>query len=140
MDNVLITGCSSGIGRATAVKFHEEGWRVHASSRDTDDIDDLKEMGMDTHQLDVTNEEEIESVIDDIIDSDGSLYCLVNNAGYGEFGALEEIDPDSVRSQFEVNVFGALRLIQKVVPYMRENGEGKIINISSVAGRVTTPV
>lgn len=137
---VLITGCSSGIGRATARRFHSEGWRVWATSRDPDDIANLGEAGCRTAALDVTEEQQISAVVDALIERDNRLDCLVNNAGFGQAGAIEEVPIDRLRQQFDVNVFGPVRLAQAVLPNMRATGGGTVVNVSSLLGRVTFPM
>ena len=136
---VLITGCSSGIGRATALAFAEEGWTVYATARDPADIESLADAGCETAELDVTESDDIDRVVDRIIDEHGVISCLVNNAGYGQFGPVEDVPMDKVEQQYEVNVYGPHRLIRTVLPHMRREAEGTIINISSVAGRVAFP-
>lgn len=138
-DTVLITGCSSGIGRATALQFLEDDWTVYATSRDTDDVTDLVEKGCKTASLDVTNDDDVAAVVDKIEADTGRVDCLVNNAGYAQHGPLEDIPPDRLQHQFDVNVFGPHRLIRAVLPLMREQGDGTIINMSSVNGRVSNP-
>ncbi|SDG22013.1 SDR family oxidoreductase [Halorientalis regularis] len=136
---VLITGASSGIGRATAETFEAEGWTVYATARDTDDIEGLAEAGCVTQELDVTEPEHVEAAVERVIEDVGRLDCLVNNAGYAQFGPLEDVPTDRVHDQFDVNVYGPHRLIREALPHMREQGEGTIVNVSSVAGRVATP-
>lgn len=136
---VLITGCSSGIGHATAQMFHEEDWTVYATARDPDDITDLAETGCETDSFDVTDTKEIERVVDHVIEEQGQMDCLVNNAGYAQYGPIEEVPTERVHSQFDVNVYGPHRLIRRVLPHMREAEEGTIINVSSVSGRLSTP-
>jgi NAD(P)-dependent dehydrogenase (short-subunit alcohol dehydrogenase family) len=133
---VLITGCSSGIGRATAGRFAAEGWTVYATARDEDDIADLE---CRTDTLDVTSSSDIDRVVDRIVDETGHLGCLVNNAGYGQYGPLEDVPTDELHRQFDVNVYGPHRLVRSALPHMREREEGTIVNVSSVAGRVVTP-
>lgn len=136
---VLITGCSSGIGRETAEWFNDRGWHVCATARIVDDLQQLKENGCDTYQLDVTDPDEIENIIAQVLADNGQIDCLVNNAGYGQFGPVEEVPTTSLHKQFDVNVYGPHRLTRAVLPHMRERGSGTIINISSVAGRVALP-
>jgi NAD(P)-dependent dehydrogenase (short-subunit alcohol dehydrogenase family) len=135
----LITGCSSGIGRATALTFLEDDWTVFATARDTDDLTDLKEAGCHTAQLDVTDEDEIRRVINRVVADDGRIDCLINNAGYGQLGPVEEVPTEAVHEQFEVNLYGPHRLIRAVLPTMREQEHGRIVNVSSVAGRIAAP-
>ncbi|MFB6143467.1 MAG: SDR family oxidoreductase [Halorientalis sp.] len=136
---VLITGSSSGIGRATAEQFLAEGWTVYATARDTDDVADLAEAGAKTQTLDVTEAEDVDAAVARVVEEDGRLDCLVNNAGYGQFGPLEDVPVEALHAQFDVNVYGPHRLARAALPHMREQGEGTIVNISSVAGRVATP-
>lgn len=136
---VLITGSSSGIGRVTAEAFLDADWTVYATARDTDDIEALADAGCKTQELDVTDDEEVDAAIDRVIEEDGRLDCLVNNAGYGQFGAMEDVPVDELHDQFDVNVYGPHRLARAALPHMREQGEGTIVNMSSVAGRVATP-
>ena len=136
---VLITGCSSGIGRATALAFAEEGWTVYATARDPADIESLADAGCETAELDVTEQDDIDRVVDRILDEHGVISCLVNNAGYGQFGPVEDVPMAQVEQQYEVNVYGPHRLIKSVLPHMRREEDGTIINISSVAGRVAFP-
>jgi NAD(P)-dependent dehydrogenase (short-subunit alcohol dehydrogenase family) len=136
---VLITGCSSGVGHATAQAFLEDDWTVYATARDTDDIAALGDAGCETTELDVTDEESISDGVSHILDEEGRIDCLVNNAGYGQFGPVEDVPTDLVEAQFDVNVYGPHRLTRAVLPHMREREEGTIVNVSSVAGRVTVP-
>lgn len=136
---VLITGCSSGIGRATALAFAEEGWTVYATARDPADIESLADAGGETAELDVTEQDDIDRVVDRILDEHGVISCLVNNAGYGQFGPVEDVPMTQVEQQYEVNVYGPHRLIKSVLPHMRREEDGTIINVSSVAGRVAFP-
>jgi NAD(P)-dependent dehydrogenase (short-subunit alcohol dehydrogenase family) len=136
---VLITGCSSGIGRATADAFLDEEWRVHATARNPADIQQLGEAGCDIGTLDVTDRDDVERAVDRIIEAEGRIDALVNNAGYGQHGPLEDVDEALFRRQFDVNVFGPHRLVREVLPHMRERGQGTIVNVSSLAGRLAAP-
>ena len=136
---VLITGCSSGIGRATAEAFLDGDWTVYATSRDTDDVADLAEAGCHTAGLDVTDDGAVDRVVDRIDEETGRVDCLVNNAGYGQYGPMEDVPVDALHDQFDVNVYGPHRLVRAVLPLMRDQEEGTIVNISSVAGRVVLP-
>ena len=136
---VLITGCSSGIGRATAYAFLDEEWQVYATARNPADIQKLGEAGCDIGTIDVTDPEDVERVVDRIIEEEGRIDSLVNNAGYGQHGPIEDIDDELFAKQFEVNVFGPHRLVREVLPHMREREEGTIVNVSSVSGRLATP-
>jgi len=134
---VLITGCSSGIGRATALTFLEDDWTVYATARDTDDLAELAEAGCAVDELDVTKQPDVRRVVDRIMEEDGRIDALVNNAGYGLFGPIEEIPTESMAAQFDVNVYGPHRLIREVLPYMRHQERGAIVNVSSFWGRVS---
>lgn len=136
---VCITGCSSGIGRATARTFLDEEWQVYATARDPGDIADLADLGCETAELDVTNDAQVLAVVERIIDEQGRIDCLVNNAGYGQLGPIEDVPVRDVEKQFDANVYGPQRLIREVLPHMREREEGTIVNVSSVAGRVAFP-
>lgn len=136
---VLITGCSSGIGRATALRLGRAGWTVYATARRVESIADLAEAGCTTMALDVTSEDSIRQAVESIEAEHGAIGVLVNNAGYSESGAIEEISGDRLRRQFETNVFGVHRLVQLVLPGMRRQGWGKIVNLSSMGGRLTFP-
>jgi NAD(P)-dependent dehydrogenase (short-subunit alcohol dehydrogenase family) len=135
----LITGCSSGIGRATALTFLEDDWTVFATARDPEDIADLKEAGCLTAQLDVTDEDEIKRVVNRVVAQDGRIDCLINNAGYGQLGPVEEVPTTAVHEQFAVNLYGPHRLIRAVLPTMRQQEHGRIVNVSSAAGRLANP-
>ncbi len=136
---VLITGCSSGIGRATAEDFLDDEWTVYATARDANDLAELADIGCRTAELDVTNAREIERVVERIIDEQGRLDVLVNNAGTVQFGPVEDVPTDAVHDQFDVNVYGPHRLIREVLPHMRERERGRIINVSSAVGLLSTP-
>jgi NAD(P)-dependent dehydrogenase (short-subunit alcohol dehydrogenase family) len=140
MTAVLITGCSSGIGRAAALRLsRRRGLTVYASARRVDTIADLKAAGCRTVALDVTDEASMAAAVGAIEAEHGSVGVLVNNAGYGEYGTVEEASLDRVRAQFETNVFGAARLTQLVLPGMRRARRGRIVNISSMGGRIVFP-
>ena len=137
---VLITGCSSGIGRATAERLAGNGWTVYASARNLESIRDLESRGCRVLALDVTSEPTMQEAVRAVEDTEGgAVGVLVNNAGFGLHGAAEEADLDEVRRQFETNFFGLARLTQLVLPGMRRQGWGKLVNVSSMGGRVTFP-
>jgi NAD(P)-dependent dehydrogenase (short-subunit alcohol dehydrogenase family) len=136
---VLITGCSSGIGRATAVRLVKGGHTVYATARRLESIEDLTGHGCRILALDVTDQDSASRAVAAVEQAHGSVGVLVNNAGYGQSGAVEAVSIDDVRRQFETNVLGYLRMAQLVLPAMRRRGEGRIINLSSVAGRVVMP-
>lgn len=135
----LVTGCSSGLGRETAAAFHDDGRTVYATARNPDDLSALAERGCETARLDVTEPDDVERVVGRILEEQGRVDCLVNNAGIAQAGALEEVSTDALVDQFDVNVFGPHRLTRAVLPHMREQGEGTIVNVSSVSGRVAFP-
>jgi NAD(P)-dependent dehydrogenase (short-subunit alcohol dehydrogenase family) len=136
---VLITGCSSGIGRATALRLARAGWTVYASARRPESIADLQEAGARTLALDVTDEESMRAAVAAVEDAEGAVGVLVNNAGYSQSGAVETVPLEAARRQFETNVFGLARLTQLVLPRMRAQRWGKIVNLSSMGGRLTFP-
>lgn len=136
---VLITGCSSGIGWALADEFHRCGYCVVATARQVETLQSLKEKGMVTKTLDVTNPEQIQSVLADIQQAYGRLDVLVNNAGYGLFAPLLDVSAAQLAQQFETNLFAPLQLIQTAAPLMRSHNSGLIINIGSISGIIPTP-
>jgi NAD(P)-dependent dehydrogenase (short-subunit alcohol dehydrogenase family) len=136
---VLITGCSTGIGRATAERLAAAGQTVYATARRAESIADLEPAGCRTLALDVTDEASMRAAVDTVVAAEGAVGVLVNNAGYSQSGALETLDMDDVRRQFETNVFGLLRMCQLVLPGMREQGWGRIVNISSMGANFTFP-
>ncbi len=136
---VLITGCSSGIGRATAERLAGAGWTVYASARRLESIRDLEAQGCKLLALDVTDEESMRAAVGAVEQAEGAVGVLVNNAGYSQSGALEEIPPDEIRRQFETNVFGLIRMTQLALPGMRRQRYGKVVNVSSMGGRLTFP-
>ncbi len=136
---VLITGCSTGIGRATAEHLADKGWTVYATARRLDAIADLEAKGCKTLALDVTDEESMQSAVRAVEAAEGAVGVLVNNAGYSQSGAVESVKLDDVRAQFETNVFGLVRMCQLVLPGMRRQGWGKIVNVSSMGGKLTFP-
>ncbi|MBW2294708.1 MAG: SDR family NAD(P)-dependent oxidoreductase, partial [Deltaproteobacteria bacterium] len=135
----LITGCSTGIGRATAIQLASAGFPVYATARHPDTIADLAEHGCHPLQLDVTDESSMRKAVEFIEAEHGSVGVLVNNAGYGLEGPVEELSVDEMRLEFETNLFGPTRLTQLVLPAMRNQGWGKIVNLSSLAGIITIP-
>jgi NAD(P)-dependent dehydrogenase (short-subunit alcohol dehydrogenase family) len=136
---VLITGCSSGIGRATALRLAAHGHTVYASARRPDSIADLEGHGCQLLTLDVTNEESMRAAVEAVEAEQGAVGALVNNAGYSQSGAVESVPIDEIRRQFETNVFGLVRLCQLVLPAMRERHFGRIVNVSSMGGTLTFP-
>ncbi len=137
---VLITGASSGIGKATAQTLINKGYTVYAAARRVEKMNDLKDLGCIPVKMDITKEEDIQAVVKQIEAEHGGVDILVNNAGFGLYGAMEDTTIDDARYQFEVNLFGLARLTQLVLPNMREQKSGKIINISSIGGKIYTPL
>jgi NADP-dependent 3-hydroxy acid dehydrogenase YdfG len=136
---VLITGCSSGIGAATAAGLADRGWKVYATARRPETLTDLRERGCETLALDVADESSMRAAVEAVTEAEGAVGVLVNNAGYSQSGALETLPIEQVRRQFETNVFGLLRMCQLALPGMRAQRWGKIVNISSMGGRLTFP-
>ncbi len=137
---VLITGASAGIGKVTAIYLAQNGYNVYGAARRTEKMDELKNFGIKPVALDVTKDESVTSCVNQILEEAGSVDILVNNAGFGSYGAVEDVSMADARYQFEVNVFGAMRIAQLVLPKMRENRYGKIVNISSVGGKNAFPL
>ncbi|MEA2493823.1 MAG: hypothetical protein QOJ29_1734 [Thermoleophilaceae bacterium] len=136
---VLITGCSSGIGRATAEHLAKRGRTVYATARKLDSIKDLEAHGCRVLALDVMDEHSMAAAVKTVEDEQGAVGVLVNNAGYSQSGAVESVPMEAVRKQFETNVFGLIRLCQLALPGMRNQGWGRIINLSSMGGRLVFP-
>ncbi len=136
---VLITGCSSGIGRASALQLVRSGWKVYATARREEAIADLKDAGCQTLALDVTDEQSMRAAVDTVERAEGAVGVLINNAGYSQSGAIETVPLEAVRRQFETNVFGLVRLTQLVLPNMRAQRWGKIVNVGSMGGRLSFP-
>jgi NAD(P)-dependent dehydrogenase (short-subunit alcohol dehydrogenase family) len=136
---VLITGCSSGIGHATAERLAASGWTVYATARRREALADLEAKGCRTLALDVTDEASMQAAVSAIEGEHGAVGALVNNAGYSQNGAVETVPLDKVRAQFETNVFGLVRMCQLVLPGMRRARAGRIVNLSSMGGRFTFP-
>jgi len=134
----VISGCSSGIGRATAELLAKNGFKVYATMRNTDEIS-FDDDNIQTALLDVNSQESIDSAIDIILENEGKIDVLINNAGYGLIGSIEDCSIDEIKSQFETDFFGPARMIKKIVPRMRERKSGIIINISSIAGQIGFP-
>jgi NAD(P)-dependent dehydrogenase (short-subunit alcohol dehydrogenase family) len=137
--SVLVTGCSSGIGRAAAERLARGGWTVYASARRLETIAPLEEVGCRLLQLDVTDEDSMRAAVDEVERAEGAIGVLVNNAGYSQSGAVESVSLEDARRQFETNVFGLARMTQLVLPGMREQGWGRVVNVSSMGGRLTFP-
>jgi len=136
---VLITGCSSGIGRATAERLAGRGWTVYATARRLDAISQLADAGCHLLELDVTDDESMRRAVAEVESRESAVGVLVNNAGYSLSGAVESVPLENARRQFETNVFGLARLSQLVLPGMRAQGWGRIVNVSSMGGKLTFP-
>ncbi|HXE45753.1 MAG TPA: oxidoreductase [Conexibacter sp.] len=136
---VLVTGCSSGIGRATAKRLAAGGWTVYATARRPESIADLEAAGCRTLALDMTDEDSMIAAVRAIEETHGAVGVLINNAGYSQSGAIETVPLEAVRRQFETNVFGLARLTQLVLPKMRDQRWGKIVNLGSMGGRLVFP-
>lgn len=137
---ILITGASSGIGKETAKQLIQQGHTVYTAARRIDQMQDLKTLGAYPIQMDITNENDIEKVVSTIIQKEGKIDVLWNNAGYGLYGAVEDISMAEAKRQMDVNVFGMAAMTQKVVPYMRKENNGLIINTSSMGGKMYFPM
>lgn len=138
--SILITGCSSGIGLCVAQGLHARGYRVFATARKRDDVQQLKEMGLTSFQLDLDDSNSIKNAIKAVVqETGGTLYALFNNGAYGQAGAVEDLRRDVLRAQFETNLFGWLELTNTVIPVMRKQGYGRIIQNSSILGLVAMP-
>ncbi|MDR9364328.1 MAG: oxidoreductase [Balneolaceae bacterium] len=136
----LVTGASSGIGKETAKKLLKDDLTVYVAARRIDKMKDLEELGATAIKMDITVEEDIQNVVSTIKKNHGGVDILVNNAGYAIYGAVEDTSFEDARHQFDVNLFGLARLTQLVLPYMRKQKSGKIINISSMGGKIYTPL
>ncbi|MHB8242263.1 MAG: SDR family NAD(P)-dependent oxidoreductase [Solirubrobacteraceae bacterium] len=136
---VLITGCSTGIGRATALRLASSGWNVYASARKPESLAELESAGCHTLALDVTDESSMRAAVETVEAAAGAVGVLINNAGYSQSGAIETVPLEAVRRQFETNIFGLVRLTQMVLPKMRAQGWGKIVNLGSMGGRLSFP-
>lgn len=136
---VLITGASSGIGKETAKMLAQQGYTVYGTARRIDKMKDLEQYGVKLIAMDVTDDAAMVSAVNTIVAAHKTIDVLINNAGYGSYGALEDVPISEAKYQFEVNIFGLARLTQLVLPYMRQQRSGKIINISSMGGKIGEP-
>lgn len=136
----LVTGASSGIGEATAVELAAAGFVVYAAARRVERMQPLTAHGIHPIAMDVTDDASLIAGVDQIVAEQGRIDVLVNNAGYGSYGALEDVSMDEARAQMDVNVFGAVRLTQLVLPHMRERRSGTVVNITSMGGKITAPM
>jgi NAD(P)-dependent dehydrogenase (short-subunit alcohol dehydrogenase family) len=136
----LVTGASSGIGEATAARLQELGYTVYGAARRAERLSAVAALGVRPLEMDIADDQSVRAGIDRIIAETGRLDVLVNNAGYGSYGALEDVPLDEGRLQFEVNVFGAIRLTQLALPHMRAQRGGAIVNVTSMGGRFHSPL
>jgi NAD(P)-dependent dehydrogenase (short-subunit alcohol dehydrogenase family) len=136
---ILITGASSGIGKESARLMAQKGFTVYAAARRLDKMQALNELGIKPLAMDVTDDASVQKGVEELLKNEGRIDVLVNNAGYGSYGALEDVPMSEARYQFDVNVFGMARLIQLALPHMRKQGGGRIINISSMGGKFGEP-
>lgn len=140
MTTALVTGASSGIGKATATRLMQEGFTVYVAARRVEAMDELRNLGAIPFEMDISRDEDIVEVVQQIGDRDGGVDVLINNAGFGTYGSVEETSLEDARYQFEVNLFGMARLTQLLLPAMRARGRGRIVNMSSMGGRIYTPL
>src|SRR5471032_556559 len=136
----LVTGASSGMGKDFALRLINEGYEVYGAARRIDKMADIKAAGGHILALDVTDDTSMSAAVQQIIKEQGRIDVLINNAGYGQFGALEDVPLDEGRRQMETNLFGVARLVQLCLPHMRAQRYGRIINISSIGGKLATPL
>lgn len=136
---ILITGASSGMGKVFAEDLAKEGHIVYGAARRVNLLEELSRKGIQTISLDVTNDESMKSCVQTILDKEGRIDVLINNAGYGSYGTIEDVSIEEAKRQLDVNVFGLARMTQLVLPSMRKQKSGKIINISSIGGKIATP-
>jgi short-subunit dehydrogenase len=140
MKVILITGASAGMGKEFARHLLQDGHMVYGAARRLDKMEDIKKLGVKVLEMDVTDECAMVKGVDTIIKNEGRIDVLINNAGFGSYGAIEDVPMADAKYQLDVNVFGAARLIQLVIPHMRKQHFGRIINISSIGGKITTPL
>ncbi|MFC8181724.1 oxidoreductase [Rhodococcus sp. NPDC057297] len=140
MKVALVTGASSGIGADTAIRLAESGFVVYGAARRKDRMAELLDKGITALPMDITDEISVRSAVATIIETSGRIDVLVNNAGYGSYGAIEDVSMDEARRQMDVNVFGLAQLTRVVLPHMRSQNSGTIINVSSMGGKMVTPL
>ena len=137
---ILVTGASSGIGKATAVRLIRDGHIVYGAARRFSKMQSLVDLGGHAIEMDVTDEQQTIAAVERIVKEQGRIDVLINNAGYSVYGSVEDVSHDDARSQFDVNFFGVAFLTQKVLPHMRKQGAGHIINITSIGGKIYAPL
>lgn len=140
MKTILITGCSTGIGKESALYLKSKGYRVFASARKQEDVDSLKELGLESFYLDVTNKESISQTFNEVLQLTDTIDVVFNNAGFGQPGAIEDLPTELLKEQFETNVFGLHEVTIQALKIMKKQGYGKIIQHSSVLGLVSLPI
>ncbi len=136
MKTAIVTGASAGIGKATAKRLHQQGYEVFAGARRVEKMQDLAAIGVHVHALDVTDQNSNQVFVTDVLAQSSTIDVIVNSAGYSAQGALEDVSPEEAKRQFDVNVFGLMNLTQLVLPTMRHQRAGKVINISSIGGQI----
>lgn len=137
---IIVTGASSGFGKDTVKKFLSQGNIVYAGARRVDKMKDIEKAGAKVMKLDITTDESVNAFIDTVIEKHGRIDALINNAGYGAYGMAEAVSIEEAQRQYDVNVFGTARMTKATLPHMRKKNSGTIINISSIAGKLTTPM
>ncbi len=139
MKTILITGATSGIGEATVKQFLGKSWKVIATGRNEEKLNNLKSAGAEIIKTDITNPQDINNLVTHIVNNGLKIDVLVNNAGFGQFGTIEETPDNKAKAQFETNVFGLASVTRAILPEMRKNRNGRIINVSSIAGKTSMP-
>ena len=137
---IIVTGASSGIGKATALQLMKEGHSVYGAARRVEKMNELVSAGGKAVAIDVINHDQVHAEIQKIIETEGKIDVLVNNAGYAVYGPIEEIDYEQAKRQFEVNLFGLAEVTKAVLPAMRRQKSGTIVNVSSIGGKVYGPL
>jgi short-subunit dehydrogenase len=137
---VIITGVSSGIGRETALFLAKHDYAVYGGARRVEKLKELEQENVSTFSLDVTDEISVSNFVGKVLEKEGRIDVLINNAGYGEYGSVEDVDIENAKKQIDVNLFGLARMTKLVLPIMRKQQSGKIVNISSIGGKMATPM
>jgi short-subunit dehydrogenase len=137
---IVITGVSSGMGKATALLLAQNGYTVYGGARREEKLQELEKQGIKTAKLDVTDDKSVTEFINFVLEKENRIDVLINNAGYGEYGAVEDVTLENAKKQMEVNLFGVARMTKAVLPIMREQKSGKILNVTSIGGKMATPM